>query len=179
MCVRVFRVNKVSLIYRCSLLYIHCSRKYYAPDTTSSVNICYTDPGSLLYLVSDTVQVNLLVSLSVKWYICLSRDSNQLSHDPEALSWTKHVERLVCMTRMTSIMSTSLVLLCYLFGFNVAFSNFFSHITMVSACDRELNVHFYFLLCCVTEVSCPRHLNWHHAKLHYPDTASTSPSYSP
>ena len=39
------------------------------------------------------MQVSLLVSLSVKWYICLSRDSNYLSHDPEALSWTKHVDQ--------------------------------------------------------------------------------------
>ena len=30
---------------------------------------------------------------SVKWYICLSRDSNPLSHGPEALSWTKHVDQ--------------------------------------------------------------------------------------
>ena len=33
------------------------------------------------------------MSLSVKWYICLSRDSNPLSYDPEALSWTKHVDQ--------------------------------------------------------------------------------------
>ena len=33
------------------------------------------------------------MSLSVKWYICLSRDSNPRSHDPEALSWTKHVDQ--------------------------------------------------------------------------------------
>ena len=33
------------------------------------------------------------MSLSVKWYICLSGDSNPLSHDPEALSWTKHVDQ--------------------------------------------------------------------------------------
>ena len=39
------------------------------------------------------MQVGLLVSLSVKWYICLSRDSNPLSHDPEALSWTKRVDQ--------------------------------------------------------------------------------------
>ena len=36
----------------------------------------------------------MLVSLFVKWYICLSRDdSNPLFHDPEALSWTKHVNQ--------------------------------------------------------------------------------------
>ena len=33
------------------------------------------------------------MSLSVKRYICLSMDSNALSHDPEALSWTKHVDQ--------------------------------------------------------------------------------------
>ena len=33
------------------------------------------------------------MSLSVKWYICLSSDLNPLSHDPEALSWTKHVDQ--------------------------------------------------------------------------------------
>ena len=42
---------------------------------------------------SDAMQESLLVSLSVRWYICLSRDSNPLSHDPEALSWTKHVDQ--------------------------------------------------------------------------------------
>ena len=34
--------------------------------------------------------MSLLASHTVKWYIYLSRDSNPLSHDPEALSWTKH-----------------------------------------------------------------------------------------
>ena len=43
--------------------------------------------------ISDAMQVSILVSLSVKWYICLSSDSNPLSHDPEALSWTKHVDQ--------------------------------------------------------------------------------------
>ena len=28
------------------------------------------------------------------------------------------------------------------FGFNVAFQQFFSHITTVSGCDREFNAHF-------------------------------------
>ena len=35
-------------------------------------------------------------------------------------------------------------------------STFFSHITTVSGCDRELIAHFY--CAAVTEVSCPRHL---------------------
>ena len=39
------------------------------------------------------MQVSLLLSLSVKWYVCLRRDSNPLSHNPEALSWTKHVDQ--------------------------------------------------------------------------------------
>ena len=33
------------------------------------------------------------------------------------------------------------------------FQKFFSYITTVSGCDSELNAH----LCCLTEVSCPRH----------------------
>ena len=33
------------------------------------------------------------MSLSVQWYIYLSRDSNPLSHNPEALNWTKHVDQ--------------------------------------------------------------------------------------
>ena len=37
------------------------------------------------------MQMSLLVPLSVKWYMCLSRDSNHLSHKPEAL--TKHVDQ--------------------------------------------------------------------------------------
>ena len=37
------------------------------------------------------MQVSILVSLSVKWYICLSR--NTLVHDPEARSWIKHVDQ--------------------------------------------------------------------------------------
>ena len=32
------------------------------------------------------------MSLSVKWYTCISRDSNPL-HDPEVLSSTKHVDQ--------------------------------------------------------------------------------------
>ena len=34
------------------------------------------------------------------------------------------------------------------------------------------------LLCCATEVSCPRHLTQYHMQSHYPDTASTSPRFS-
>ena len=35
----------------------------------------------------------------------------------------------------------------------VHFQKFFSHIKVVSGCDRELNAQ-----CCLTEVSCSRHL---------------------
>ena len=35
------------------------------------------------------------------------------------------------------------------------------------------------LFCCLTEVSCPRHLTWYHTQSHYPDTGSTSPSSTP
>ena len=84
------------------------------------------------------------MSLSVKWYICLSRDSNPLSHDPEALSWTKHVdqtsasglydgndqynEHIPCVAVVVVVCSglTSL-------------STISSHFTTVSGCDRELS----------------------------------------
>ena len=51
---------------------------------------------SLIYrclLPYNAMQVSLLVSLSIKWYIYLSRDSNPVSHDPETMSWTKHVDQ--------------------------------------------------------------------------------------
>ena len=96
MCVRAraFRVNKFPLIYRCSLLYIHCRLLNIMRLTPDQVLIFVTLswPQFLtLSRTSDAMQVSILVSLSVKWYICLSRDSNPLSHDPEALSWTKHM----------------------------------------------------------------------------------------
>ena len=33
------------------------------------------------------------MSFSVKRYVYLSRDSKPLSQDPEAMSWTKHVDQ--------------------------------------------------------------------------------------
>ena len=35
------------------------------------------------------------------------------------------------------------------------------------------------LKCCLTEVSCPRHLIWYHIQSHYTDTGSTNPSSTP
>ena len=50
-----------------------------------------------------------------------------------------------------------------LFGFNVAFNKFFSHIKTVSGCDREVSAHFY----CVASL-----------KYHAPDTChDTTPSH--
>ena len=59
MCVsaRAIRVNKFPLIYRCSLLYIHC----YAPDTRSSVNMtwryCTCICKLLMFSCSRSVQM--------------------------------------------------------------------------------------------------------------------------
>ena len=67
------------------------------------------------------------MSLSVKRYIYLSRDSNPLSHDPEALSWTKRGSNLSvwfndengqCNEHIPSVG----VVVCS--GFHVAFNNF-------------------------------------------------------
>ena len=113
---------------------------------------------------SDAVQVSLLVSLSVKEYISLSRDSNPLSHDPKALNWTKHVdqtsesglydendpynENIPCV-----VVCSGLTLL----------STIFQSYYKVSGCDRELNAHFY----CVVSL-----------KYHAPDTwHDTTPSH--
>ena len=82
-------------LFTFTCIYTLLSLKYYGPDTRSSVNICHIILTRFLTLprTSDAIQVSLLVSLSVKWYICLNSDSYPLSHDPEALSWTKHVDQ--------------------------------------------------------------------------------------
>ena len=81
-----FFINLPLFVFMHTLL----SLKYYTPGTRTSANICHTILTRFLTLsrISDAMQVSLLLSLSVKWYICLSRDSNPLSHDPEALRWT-------------------------------------------------------------------------------------------
>ena len=187
MCVRAraFRVNKFSLIYRCSLLYIHCCL----------LNIMRLTPDPVLIFVtlswprfltqsrtSDAMQVSLLVSLSVKWYICLSWDSNPLSHEPEALSWTKHVdqtsasglydendqynEHIPCVVVVVVVVCSGLTSL------TTIFQSYHDGVWLRQGAQCSL------LLCCVNEVSCPRHLTEYHTQSHYPDTASTSPSSS-
>ena len=100
--------------------------------------------------------MSLLVSLSVRWYICLSRDSNPLSRGPEALSWTKHMHQ-------TSSSG--------LYGENDQYNEHIPCVVVVIVCSGltslstilqsyhdgvwELNAHFY----CVTTL-----------KYHTPDT---------
>ena len=63
------------------------------PDTVL-IFVTLSGPRFLtLFHISDAMQVSLRVSLSVRWYICLSKDSKALFHDPEALSWTKHLDQ--------------------------------------------------------------------------------------
>ena len=110
---------------------------------------------------SDTMQLSLLVSLSVKWYIYLSRDSNPLSDDPEALSWTKHVdqtsasglynendqynEHIPCVVVVIAVWSS-------LTSLSTIFQSYHDGVWLRQGAQCSL------LLCCVTEVSCPRHL---------------------
>ena len=168
---RAFRVNKLSLICRCSLLNIHCCLLNIMRLTPDPVLIFVTLSWPRFLIPSrtyDAMQVSLLVSVSVM----VSRDSNPLSHDPEALSWTKHVDQ----TSSSGLYDENdqhnehihcVVVVC-LFGFNVAFNN-------CSVLSRRCSL----LLCCDTEVSCPRHLTRYHTQSYYPDTASTSPSSFP
>ena len=164
---RAFRVNKFSFIYRCSLLYIHCCLFIIMRLTPDPVLIYVTLswPRFLtLSRTSDATQVSLLVSLSVRWYICLSRDSIPLSHDRESLSWTKHVDQ-------TSLSS--------LYDENDQFTEHIRCVVVVVVCSGLTSLSTIFLsyhdsvwlrqgaqctllLCCVTEVSCPRHLTWYH-----------------
>ena len=131
------------------------SLKYYVPVLIFVTLSCTR--FLTLSRTSDAMQFSLLVSLSVKWYICLSRDSNPLSHDPEALSWTKHVDQT----------SAS--------GLHDENDQYNEHIPCVVVCSGLTSLSTIFqsyhdgvwlrqgaqcsiLLCCITEVSCPRHL---------------------
>ena len=166
-----------------TFIHTFLSLKYYAPGTRSSVNICHIIlapvPYSISYIWCNASEPSC-VSLSVKWYICLSRDSNPLSHDPEAPSWTKHVdqtsasglydengqynERIPCVIVVVCSGLTSL---------STIFQSYHDGVWLRQGakCSR--------LLCCVTEESWPRHLTWYHTLSHYPDTAWSSPSSSP
>ena len=102
----------------------------------------------------------MCVSLSVKWYICLSRDSNPLPHVPEALSWTKHVdqtaasglydkndqynEQLPCIVVVVVVCSG-------LTSLSTIFQSYHDGVWLRQGaqCSR--------LLSCVTKVSYPRH----------------------
>ena len=63
------------------------------PDPVLVFVILTPVPYSISYIWYNASEPSC-VYLSVKWYICLSRDSNPLSHDPEALSWTKHADQI-------------------------------------------------------------------------------------
>ena len=120
------------------------------------------------------------MSLSVKWYICLSKDSNPLSHDPEALSWTKHVDQTSSSglydenEQYNEHIPYVVVAVCSdLTSISTIIQSYQDGVWLRQGAQCSL------LFCCDTEVSCPRHLTRHHTQSHYPDTASTSPSSSP
>ena len=96
------------------------------------------------------------MSLSVKWYICLIRDSIPLSHDPEALSWTKHVDQ----TSESGLHDENdqydahipCVVCSGLTSLSTFFQSYHDGVWLGQGAQCSL------LLCCVTEVSYPRHL---------------------
>ena len=97
----------------------------------------------------------MCLSLSVKLYICLSRDSNPLSHDPEALSWTKHVDQTAASglydendqynEQLPCVVVVVVVVVC-------------SGLRSLSTIFQSYHDGVWLrLLCCVTKVSYPRH----------------------
>ena len=166
------------------------SLKYYAPDTRSNVNICHIIlspiPYSILFYsislsrTSDAMQVSFRVSLSVKWYIRLTRDSNTLFHDSEALSWTKHVDPTSASglydenNQYNEHVPCVVVVVCSaLMSLSIIFQSYHDGVWLRQEAQCSL------LLCRVTEVSCPRHLTLYYTQSHYPNTASTNPSSTP
>ena len=121
------------------------------------------------------------MSLSVKWYIYVSRDSNPLSHDPEALNWTTHVDQTSASGLYDEndqynehIPCVVVVVVCSgLTSLSSLFQSYHDGVWLRQGAQCSL------LLCCFIEVSCPIHLKLYHTQSHYSDTASTSPSSSP
>ena len=99
------------------------------------------------------------MSLSVKWYIYLSRDSNPLSHDPEALSWTKHVDKTSASGFYDENVQynehtpcVDVVVCSGLTSLSTIFQSYHDGVWLRQGAQYSL------LLCCITEVSCPRYL---------------------
>ena len=140
------------------------SLTHYAPDTRSSVLkylTHYPDPGSLLYLVHliHGKWAFLCVSLSAKLYIrYLSRDTNPLSHDPEALRWTKHVDQTSASglydenDQYNEHIPCVVVVCSGLTSLSTIFQSYHDVVLLQQGAQCSL------LLCCVIEVSYPRHL---------------------
>ena len=99
------------------------------------------------------------MSLSVKWYIRLNRDSNPLSHDPEALSLTKHVDHTSASglhdenDQYNEHIPCVVVVVCSgLTSLSTKFQSYHDGVWLRQGAQCSI------LLRCVTEVSCPRHL---------------------
>ena len=140
------------------------SLKYYAPVF---IFVTLSWPRFLtLSRTSDAMQVSFLVSLSVKWFICLGRDSNPLFHDPEALSWTKHVDQISAFglyDKNDQYVHIPCVVVVVYSGLTSLSTMFQSYSDGVAGCDRELSAHFY----CVASL-----------RYHAPDTwHDTTPSH--
>ena len=96
------------------------------------------------------------MSLSVKWYICLSRDSNPLSHDPEAL---KHADQTSASglyeenDQYNAFIPCVVAVVCSgLTSLSIIFQSYHDGVWL------RLGAQCSLLLCCVNEVSYPRHL---------------------
>ena len=171
---RAFWVNTFSLIYRCSLLYIHCFLLNIMHLTH------YPDPGSLLYLVH---------LMQCKWaFLCLSLLNGTCIYvsagiQTHYLAIPKHwAGQNVDQTSVSGLYEENdqynahipcVIVVCSgLTSLSKNFQSYHDDVWLRQGAQCSL------LLCCVTELSCPRHLTWYHTQSHYPDTASTSPIFS-
>ena len=100
-----------------TFIYTLLSLKYYAPDTRASVNICHIIltpvPYSISYIWCNASEPSCV---SLCWMVYISQQGFK-----RTISWSRSTEldkmwikpqHLVCIMRMTSIMSTSLVVVC-------------------------------------------------------------------
>ena len=179
---RAFRVNTFTLIYRCSLLYIHCCL----------LNIMRLTPDPVLIFVTLSwlrfLTLSLVHVMQCKWaFYSLSLLNGiyvstgiQIHYLTIPKPWAgQNVDQTSASglydgkDQYNAHTPCAIVVVCSgLTSLSTIFQSYYDGVWLRQGAQCSL------LLCCVTEVSCLRHLTWYHTQSHYPDTASTSPIFS-